>query len=333
MCRQIGIAVAQIRFCKCVERALSTTVSGSNVQSIYVKANGYTKVSLREGHTGAYFAAFDLSGAGSVLFTSSATATITAVGNGWFRIAMVGTLTGTTRIALYVLDPSYTTGSVISSWTPNGTSGIFVWGAQLETGSTATAYQRVVTTFEVTEANVASLSYLSFDGIDDFMVTPTITPGTDKVQVFSGVRKLSDAAEGIVAELSATVLSNSGSFFLMAPSNAAATYAWAARGVSLLGRLNVAGFAAPRTSILTGTSDIAANSRQIRVDGVNQVSALDAMGGGNFLAYPMFIGRRGGTSLPFNGQMYGLITRFGPNLNTSQLVSTEGWMNTKTRAY
>ena len=180
----------------------TTTVSGSNVQSMYVKANGYTKVSLREGQTGAYFASFDLSGSGSVLFTSSATATITAVGNGWFRIAVVGTLTGTTRLALYVLDPSYTTGSVTSSWTPNGTSGIFIWGAQVENGSAVTAYQRVVTAFEVTEANVASLSYISFDGIDDFMVTPTITPGTDKVQVFAGVRKLSDASSyGVVAEL------------------------------------------------------------------------------------------------------------------------------------
>ena len=123
----------------------TTTVSGNNVQSMYVKANGYTKVSLREGQTGAYFASFDLSGSGSVLFTSSATATITAVGNGWFRIAVVGTLTGTTRLALYVLDPAYTTGSVTSSWTPNGTSGIFIWGAQVELGSTATTYQPITT--------------------------------------------------------------------------------------------------------------------------------------------------------------------------------------------
>ena len=123
----------------------TTTVSGNNVQSMYVKANGYTKVSLREGQTGAYFASFDLSGSGSVLFTSSATATITAVGNGWFRIAVVGTLTGTTRLALYVLDPAYTTGSVTSSWTPNGTSGIYIWGAQVELGSTATTYQPITT--------------------------------------------------------------------------------------------------------------------------------------------------------------------------------------------
>ena len=31
--------------------------------------------------------------------------------------------------------------------------------------------------------------YPSFDGSDDFLITPTISLGTDKVQVFAGVRK------------------------------------------------------------------------------------------------------------------------------------------------
>ena len=312
----------------------TTTVSGSNVQSVYVKANGYTKVALREGQTGAYFASFDLSGSGSVLFTSSATATITAVGNGWFRIAVVGTLTGTTRLALYVLDPSYTTGSVTSSWTPNGTSGIFIWGAQLETGSTATAYQKVVTSFEVTEANVASLSYIFFDGIDDFMITPTITPGTDKVQVFAGVRKLSDAALGIVAELAVVSgASNPGSFFLAAPRTAATgDFAFNCGGSAFgTGAISANSFAAPTTRVMTGIGDISGDVVTLRIDGAQVATSASDQGTGNFGNYPLYIGRRGGTTLPFNGQMYGLITRFGANLNTSQLVSTEGWMNTKTR--
>ncbi|MER3356368.1 MAG: hypothetical protein RLQ73_20730, partial [Hoeflea sp. D1-CHI-28] len=41
--------------------------------------------------------------------------------------------------------------------------------------------------------------YLAFDGVDDYLVTPSITPGTDKVQVFAGVRKASDAAAAMVA--------------------------------------------------------------------------------------------------------------------------------------
>ena len=306
----------------------STTVAGSNVQSVYVKANGYTKISLREGQTGAYFASFDLSGSGSVLFTSSATATITAVGDGWFRIAMVGTLTGTTRLALYVLDPSYTTGSVTSSWTPNGTSGIFIWGAQVENGSAVTAYQQVVSDFEVTEANVASLSYIFFDGINRFMITPTITPGTDKVQVFAGVRKLSDAALGMVAETSTG--SQNGSFFLAAPRNSGVADCGFTSYGTLSDSANFASTAAPSTNIFTGLGDISAPSVTLRINGVQAATSTSTQGTGNYLAYPMYIGRRAGTTLPFNGQMYGLITRFGANLPAATIQNTEGWMSTKT---
>jgi hypothetical protein len=203
--------------------------------------------------------------------------------------------------------------------------------AQLELGSTATAYQKVVTAFEVTEANVASLSYLSFDGIDDFMTTPTITPATDKVQVFAGVRKLSDAARGCIAE-PGTGGSN-GSFFLEGP-NAALTggYGGFSRGTATSFVSSGTG-TAPISSVVTLTGDIANDSAVLRINGVEASSSATDQGTGNYLAYALYLGRRGGTTFPFNGRMHGLITRFGTNLDTSQLVSTEGWMNTRTGAY
>jgi len=203
--------------------------------------------------------------------------------------------------------------------------------AQLELGSTATAYQKVVTAFEVTEANVASLSYLSFDGVDDFMITPTITPATDKVQVFAGVRKLSDAARGTVFESSTTIASNNGALHLTAPNAASATYAFESKGTALTDAVATA--TAPVTSVLTGLGDIAGDSVILRVNGTQADQDTGDQGTGNYLAYPFYLGRRAGTSLPFNGQMYGIITRFGANLDTSQLVSTEGWLNTRTGAY
>ena len=216
---------------------------------------------------------------------------------------------------------------------PNGAS-MLLGRPQIQVGS-ATAYQRVVTAFEVTEANVASLSYISFDGIDDFMITPTITPGTDKVQVFAGVRKLSDATTGMVIEASTALSSNLGAFFLAAPNGAASNYSFVSKGsIPTFGSDGLAnGFAAPTTNVVTGLGDISGNSVIIRVNATQRAIATTVQGTGNYLAYPLYLGRRGGTTLPFNGQMYGLITRFGANLNTSQLVSTEGWLNTKTGAY
>ena len=118
----------------------NSTVGGLNVQSAYVKPAGYTKVGMRESQTGAYFASFDLVGSGSVLTASSATASITALNDGWYRIAIIGTISGTTRWSLYILDPSYTSGGLTGSWTANGTSGIYLWGAQLSDSASLDPY-------------------------------------------------------------------------------------------------------------------------------------------------------------------------------------------------
>ena len=203
---------------------------------------------------------------------------------------------------------------------------------QFEAGSTPTAYQRVTTAFNVTEAGVQSLSYLSFDGVDDFLVTPTITPNIDKVQVFAGVRKLSDAAFGIVAEVSADVNSNSGSFNLSAsPTNVTrATYGLASRGSILVSFQSPATFAAPISNVLTGLGDISGDRATLRINGSQVAQSTADQGTGNYLAYPIFIGRRAGTSLPFNGQLYGLIVRFGANLDAATISATERWMGSET---
>ncbi|MEN9936053.1 MAG: Nonlabens phage [Chloroflexota bacterium] len=56
--------------------------------------------------------------------------------------------------------------------TPGAETGFetFVWGAQLETGSTATAYQQVTDQWNVTEAGKPSVSYLAGDFVDDRLI-------------------------------------------------------------------------------------------------------------------------------------------------------------------
>jgi hypothetical protein len=202
---------------------------------------------------------------------------------------------------------------------------------QIESGSIATNYQKVTTARDVTEAGVQSLSYLFFDGASDFMVTPTITPGTDKVQVFAGVRKLSDAARGTIVEHSATIASNNGAFHLTAPNAASATFGFESKGTTLTDA--TATFAAPTTRVVTGIGDIAGDSAIIRVNGTQQDQDTGDQGTGNYLAYPMYVGSRGGTTLPLNGNIFSLIVRFGANLTTPQITDTETWVNGKTGAY
>jgi hypothetical protein len=212
---------------------------------------------------------------------------------------------------------------------------LLVWGAQLELGSTATAYQRVGTAFDVTEAGVRSLSYLSFDGVDDFLVTPTITPGIDEVQVFAGVRKLSDAAAGVLLESSTSSSVNAGTFGVLAPSSPTSLrYDFRTQGtVFATASTSNSAFAAPITNVLTGLGDISGDVARLRINGVQTAETLTDQGTGNYLAYPIYIGRRGGTSLPFNGQIYSLIVRFGANLDAGAIYSTETFVNEKTGAY
>ena len=257
---------------------------------------------------------------------------------------------GTSQIAqILILDGAATSFTPNSTWTrvsvtKTGTSGglkaavvatnsstappssFLVWGAQLEPGSTATAYQRVVSQYDITEAGVPTCYYVQADGVDDAYVTPTITPNTDKVQVFAGVRKLSDAATGVIIEHSATLNSNNGSFFLLAPNaNASTSSVFSSKGsLPAFGSGAVADLtAAPISKLVSGLGDISADTSTIRVNGTQVAQSTSDQGTGNFLAYPAYIYSRAGTSLPFNGLDFGHAVRFGPNLDAATIARVE----------
>lgn len=175
--------------------------------------------------------------------------------------------------------------------------------------------------------------YLAFDGVDDFLVTPTITPATDKVQVFAGVRKLSDAAQAVVVELSTATGLNSGSLALFAPQTAGSDRVQFNSRGTLGSAAFATGLPAPVTVVASGLSDISGDVVTLRVNGTQSAQSTADQGTGNYLAYPLYIGRRAGTSLPFNGNLYSLIVRFGANLATDQITATETWVNGKTGAY
>lgn len=145
--------------------------------------------------------------------------------------------------------------------------------------------------------------YLETDGSDDWMSTNAIDfTGTDKVSVFTGVRKLSDAARAMLVELS-TGLSTA-IFRVEAPVGIGMQYNFTHAG-SMFIALNSAALAAPHSAVISAAGDISADITNLRVNGILTSSSAD-LGTGSYGNQSLYLFRRGGTSLPFNGHFYGL---------------------------
>lgn len=296
----------------------SYILTGTYTASISVKDNGAGSCAFAMGSgtigylinvnlaTGAFISGRSYGGGTLVGYA------ITSQGNGWWRLTVSATATA---VGAVILNADGT----------SPTQGVYIWGAQLEVGSTATAYQRVVSQYDITEAGVQTCYYVQADGVDDAYVTPTITPGTDKAQVFAGVRKLSDTAIGSLIELSATTAANNGSLQLATPgAGASANYTLTSKGtVAVASSYTDASIAAPVTKVITGLADISGDAATLRVNGIQVAQSTTDQGTGNFLAYPAYIYGRGGTSLPFNGLDFGHAVRFGPNLDAATIARVE----------
>ena len=194
------------------------------------------------------------------------------------------------------------------------------------------AFQTTSTAYRPTlKQDAGGNYYLLFDGTNDYLVTGPINfTSTDKMTVFAGVRKLSDATNArIIAELSATTESNNGSFSLQGPNAAgAATYLWQSKGTALTDA-QATDRTAPITNILTGLGDIAGDSAILRVNGAQAASSTADQGTGNFGNYPLYIGARGGSSLYLNGRLYSLIVR-GAQSSANLITATERYVARKT---
>jgi hypothetical protein len=116
---------------------LISIVGARYTYSVYAKADGRDWLIISPGGTWGY-AWFNISGGtlGTVVDGGGATtASITNVGNGWYRCVVSATAVDARGLQFLL---SNTNNAV--TYTGDGTSGLYLWGAQLEIGSVATAY-------------------------------------------------------------------------------------------------------------------------------------------------------------------------------------------------
>jgi hypothetical protein len=130
----------------------TTNAIGTNTFSVFAKKSERDSIWLRVGTSGAYF---DLTN-GTVSGATGVTTSIVNYGNGWYKCSIVRTST----VANEIVRINSAIG-INGTYLGDGTSGLFIWGAQLEAGSYPTSYIPTTTASVTRNADVISKTGIS----------------------------------------------------------------------------------------------------------------------------------------------------------------------------
>jgi hypothetical protein len=133
-----------------------TTYTGT----IYAKKAERTLCRLGAGNIATWAASVtvDLSN-GTITSTVAGSGTVTDVGNGWYRISVTGEALATASTNF--MTRLVSTGTTIS-YTGDGYSGVYIWGAQLEAGAFPMSYIATVAATATRSADAASMTGTNF---------------------------------------------------------------------------------------------------------------------------------------------------------------------------
>jgi hypothetical protein len=138
---------------------VSVTTGTTYTMSLFIKNNGRRYCYLFDGYTGnGRF--FDIQ-EGLVLgnFIGSSVGNIESLSNGWYRISVTVTSSGSLMSFYFGLSNNGT--SLV--YTGDGTSGFYIWGAQLEQSSFATSYIPTTTTSLTRPPDIIENNTINYD--------------------------------------------------------------------------------------------------------------------------------------------------------------------------
>ena len=139
--------------------AIASITSGQKyAQSFYAKQGERSVVQLAFGgkFSSTDYANFDLSNGTVSAEVGSIDAKIEALSNGWYRCSAFSTAVITGTEASYIQIQNSTTATRFASYTGDGTSGVYIFGAQLEQASYPTSYIKTEGTAQTRLADTCS---------------------------------------------------------------------------------------------------------------------------------------------------------------------------------
>lgn len=134
-------------------------VSGTTYAvSIYAKAAERSRITISGGGFGAqgFSVTFDLLN-GTIPLNTGNKGIISSVGNGWYRCSISFTASSTVSFAFSLVDNSNN-----ATYTGDGYSGIYIWGAQIEAGAFLTSYIPTAAAQVTRSADSASMTGTNF---------------------------------------------------------------------------------------------------------------------------------------------------------------------------
>lgn len=190
--------------------SLATVGPGTYTLSIYAKTLSGTRYLALEfdaggGETRRSF--FDVANGTVTSNYNSAAGSITAIGGGWYRCAVTVTMVGAASLMwVYISNSS----SSVSGYTGNGTSGLYLWGAQLETGTAATSYIPTTTAAVTRAADTITGTGLIYSDVPEtdaaaWNAATNYTVGTQVIRTTAATHKI---YENLIAGVNATAPEN-----------------------------------------------------------------------------------------------------------------------------
>jgi len=139
--------------------------AGTYTASIYAKAGERSRL-LAALYSGSNYemVQFDLSNGTILQEAVAGIASITSVGNGWYRCTVTRTLGAITTYFSFgpYTNTTLSNLTVFPTYAGDGFNGIYVWGGQLEAGSFATSYIPTVASSVTRNADAASMTGTNF---------------------------------------------------------------------------------------------------------------------------------------------------------------------------